>query len=560
MVPRYTFFEVIYMINYEHLAKKLKSFRTQRKLSQTTLAELIGLRQKDISHMETCTGNSIDSISKVCLYADACNIPYSLLFENEVNTGLSDFGYNKNDPIMIPSHHQNKGDDGMEREFKIKDPKGELSFAINNAEKAKVFCPPMPHYLTGAKEDNKLLSDNGDLRLSKNLSLNTVDYCGQNVLVLGSCQDNHKFVSQNLRTCDGNYIVAATNSYNEEKELLKNNGYDVVDVTFDEEANYNFFKELSGRSDQDVIHDILVISSIIDNTIFDSLKHLLVGYRTPIIKMLFYMYFFSHETDTQISEFVQYVQQTTSSVTAFNQAIKETRKNKRACSADLFADFEENRKRWKHEFLSGGTFVNAGLCGDTDELLNSMLIDIGRGICENCCNVCTSTDKSLREVCTEDKFAIFINYRPVMLPAVEISSNILFSWLLGPLYQRGFADAKVHKYPVIGKGIKILLDDFGNIPLQYCDLDTNFSLSAGIHISFILCMQSVYQLAGRYEYGADKIFIANAGTIVCSSIMSVQDRKFLQDMCGIKNFDMLQVSTTCLVHTYKDVCIIDKKL
>lgn len=565
MVPRYTFFEVIYMINYEHLAKKLKSFRTQRKLSQTTLAELIGLRQKDISHMETCTGNSIDSISKVCLYADACNIPYSLLFENEVNTGLSDFGYNKNDPIVIPSHHQNKGDDGMRKIKKDRD-----AIQINGMRLTKDCFYPTPYYLIGDKDDS-LFEKNGDLRLSKNLSLNTVDHCGSNTLMLGTLHDSYQFVAQNLRTCDGNYIVTACDCFTEEKELLRQKGYDIVDVTFkgydivdvtfDEKSHYDFFKELHGRSSQEIVQDISIIRYFIGNNIPDYLFYHIEGYRGPIVELLCYMYLFSYDDVAQTLTFPQYVHQVLASPMTLTKEIDVIKKKKSAYDPELFNKFVTDCEIWENEFLTGSKFASAYSYVNLDELLLTMLADIDEGI-STCFNIHISTDKSLREVCKQDKFAIFIDMPSIYQDRLlDIQYNIIFDILFDPLYQKGYEDHRNKTYPVLGKGIKFLFAEFGHLLAKCDNFDTQMAVCMSSHISMVICLQSVCQLMEQYDGGEAQVILGNIDTIVCSSIESAHDRGFIRHRCGIKDFNDFNILTdnTCLVQN-RHGCIIDEKL
>lgn len=527
------------MINERHLAEKLKTFRKQRELSQTTLAELVGLRQKDISHMETCTGNSIDSIMKVCLYADACNIPYGLLFENEVNTGLSDFGYNVDKPIVLPYDHQNerKGDHMKPLDETIKN--------TLLAQGITVIEPDLKKNSQAIKDENgkyTILSSDGDLWLSKHFALNTTP-CGWNVLSLGTLQDNYELVSKNLRSCKGNYVVTTSYPYEKEKELLRQEGYRVVDISFCKEPNYDYFAGLRNRSEEDIFRDVSNIATIIANYSTDSSDSYTTGaYRAPVVKLLVCMYLLSRNNAPELS-FNEYIARVTKSLSSLERAAKAIKKNRKSVIWQCFRSAYEEWKQFSRK------------------LALTVLSDIREGL-QTCFDINVSDNKPLREICGEEKFAIFIDgtSRPSQL--INMPYKFILFTLMQELFGRAFDDQK-HKRRILGDGVKFLLDDFTHMSvLDYCNLDVEVAISAGCHISFLICLQSIYQITGYPGHDEYRTILGNASSVVCSSIMSAQDNVYLRNRFGLRKFDDLITSDTCLIHDNsvgENICIRDDK-
>ncbi len=254
------------MVTKEHIAKTLKNYRKERKLSQEEVADRIGYAQKDVSNIEN--GKSgVDSITKVCLIADVLKIPYPELFFNdnilnsnnrfiriETELGVIEYdteqqkvikteeiyqnGYKNNDSIPLHSKSENIKEDNEMETFSLRKEFKPVDMTVNNP----------------------------DIILSRNVNRKYNSLKNDNIVLIGGSGTGkyQNFIKPNLALGIDNYIVFGCNNILDDSNTLKNlvsKGYQLINIGNEVDGEqYDIFKNITSPNDIRTVAESIIYS------------------------------------------------------------------------------------------------------------------------------------------------------------------------------------------------------------------------------------------------------------------------------------------------------------
>ena len=557
------------MVSYKYMADTIKSYRKKRKISQTVLAELLGMQQWEISNIENCK-SGIDSIKKVCMIADYLEIPLPVLFldekyiidsetkdiyietelgsviitKNKKNKKKKKNQYNTDVALGISSTYQKDKEDGNMPET--------IKETINNS-KATVLS---------AREDEfkVFLSDEVISDIPLNLRLENISKRelkpvtkkkNNNTLLVGASGTgkSKSFIEPNIKACNGNYIVTDYKSIKEDcEETLKTAGYKVLTILqCDKEPNtlkkFNVLELLETEEDIILFSDIITkIDGITYNQFFNDAEGLLLK------ACLLYMKDFKEKSDYDtLDELLK---------KALDMEFNDKGILKKIALDECFNKIDTNALAWKYynswKQASGKTTreIVASLYNKIP-VINSFYIEGG-------------TDDIINDL-SYGKTALFI--KPAIsikaLPQTNTISLILKTIISKIINKRqSFDTVNIDNI----RPLKVILDGYKwyETP-DIMDLLSKRN-STNVDIAYILVLQSITHLMATYPELYMNV-LDRCNNMVCMGVNTTIDMEFFIRMSKKYSKDTISPNTirdlpkgNCIVIQKKKPYVIDTKI
>ena len=489
------------MITYEHISSTIKRYRKSRKLSQTQLGELIGLRQKDISAIEN-QKSGVDSISKISLIADYLNIPYPELFlddnlirENKevisIDTelgpvelvkvkgeGIYKIRYKNNHSEDVSSNK--KGDHDMSRE-----PKNN-KIPIEPTNKIEYISDIIPPVRT---EDVRHI-------LSKNICMKH----HKNTLLIGSagCGKSYCYVKPNVEIGKDNYVIVTMNP-DMLSSVLNSKGYDVIFIgepstICKEQEPLNIFNNIN--DEQDIVSFIRCLLDNDDNGEF---------WKNSAYEILFLI--LSHclslpEDQRNLDSALELLRN------GFDNA------------QDIFNNIHcEDKYEKTFQKYSGNYCL---LAKDTQkDLLTYITAKL-----QSFDNFKTSRNIDFN-ILNEEKKAIIIPMNPFSYDNRIVSiENIVISQIMHMRLKMYKDEPKCKP-----SSIRFILDEFSGYGSEIIRFADMIAISHSINISYDIILQSIYQLKTMFPNDYQFI-IGNMSDYICMGAASTDDAFFVSELAS----------------------------